>query len=167
MIELHQKHLLPVSRKRFNWPILKSPHPFFSQDEQKILSTLDVGKKSGRNLDKYSKWPPHGKIARLIDELLWWADYCKQKPARSGPVIILPSRSIYDDADYPLVATLRKHLEPRELEVARLEPLDKNSREEWGEFMRALLNDCFNDRHCAEFLARGFVTAESRKQEHG
>ena len=61
LIELHQKHLLPVSRKRFNWPILKSPHPFFSQDEQKILSTLDVGKKSGRNLDKYSKWPPHGK----------------------------------------------------------------------------------------------------------
>jgi len=168
LIGSHTKHLLPVSRTRFTWPILKSEHPVLSQDEDDILTMLEVGKETGRYFDRFSKWKPDGEIALLVDELLCWADYCKRESKRNKePVIIVP-RTIYDRfEDHPLIAKLRKHLEPCELEVARLKPLERNSVAEWVEFVRALLDDCFNDRHCAKFLASGFVFAESREQKHG
>jgi hypothetical protein len=139
LITSHRRNLLAVSQTRFTWPILKSIHPYFSENQKEILFALDVGGAINQHLAVYCRYKAGGRIAWLVDELLEWANYCKRTSATSGPVIILPSRSIYDDdADYPLVATLRKHLEPRELEVARLESLSKNSREEWGKFMRGL-----------------------------
>jgi len=168
LVRLHAKNLRPISERRFNWPILKSLHPQFSDDENQILTTLRVGRKSGRNLDRHSKWSPHGKIPQFVDELLWWADHCRQNPAsNNGRAIIIPT-SVYDRYETPpFVSMLRAHLEPREAEAARLDVLSKDCIEEWRGFMGALLTDCFNDRHCAKFLSDALVKAKSRKQKHG
>jgi hypothetical protein len=77
LVESYKKHLLPVSRKRFTWPILKSKNPKLSQDEKKMLAELEVTEGTGRHCDQYSKWTLGGPIAYLVDELLSWVEACK------------------------------------------------------------------------------------------
>jgi hypothetical protein len=170
LVGSHKQFLMPVFRERFTWPILKSTHPHFSQNEKEIIPADELGKETGKHLASYCRYKSSGKIAWLVDELFWWADFCHQQHSLK----FLVMQDIYS-ADlagnqflyHPLVAMLRTHLKPRESEVARLESLSKNSIAEWDKFMRALLEDCFNDRHCAEFLSDVFVTAKSRAQKKG
>jgi hypothetical protein len=172
LITSHRRNLLPVSQTRFTWHVLKSKHPYYSEDHKEILTALDVGSAASRHLDAYCKYKPAGNIAWFVDELLWWKDACTRnltpKPSWYPAFAIQnPYRCDDDCCDHPIVARLRKHLEPRESDAARLKLLDKNSVKEWANFIRSLLHDCFADRRCAEFLSRIFVPAKSRKQQHG
>jgi hypothetical protein len=163
LVESHTKHFLPVSRTRFTWPILKSEHPLFSQDENEIFTLLQVGKGTGRYFDRISKWKPSGKIALLVDELLWWVDACKQKPTLKQNYFAW--QNLYfcneENCPHPVIARLRKHLQRREKSAARLKSLDRKSVEAWEELFVALLNDSFKDASCATFLRLNFA-AESK-----
>ena len=177
LIESHKKHLLPVSQKRFTWPILKSEHPHFSQDEKKILNALEVGKGTGRFFDKYSKWKPGGLIAYLVDELLSWVEACKDKGKYFYTTTIMRKprllrgsavELLYDrDSPHTVVARLRKHLAKHQKAAASLKPLTQDSINEWEKFFTALLTDCFKDARCAQLLSKVFVKAESRKKKEG
>lgn len=181
LIETRREDLLPVSRKRFTWPILKSAHPLLCQNEEIIIPMLEVGKGTGRYMDRFSKWKPDGKMAYLTDELLYWIAACKSP---LGPVIYSPRgrelamttgiASLYtcDGAfcNHPLLALLRRHLMKRERIARELSPLAKDSVEAWVKFVGDLLNDCFKDEDCASHLIRSYVPVGSRtnqKSGHG
>ena len=159
LVESHTKHLLPVSRKRFTWPILRSEHPLFSQDENEIFKMLQVGKGKGRYFDRFSKWKLSGKIPLLVDELIWWADACKQKPTLKQNWFSW--QSIYfcnkENCPHPVVARMRRHLQRHQKSAARLKSLDQESVEAWERLFVALLKDCFKDSSCATFLRLNFA----------
>ena len=176
LVETHREFLLPYSQTCFNWPVLKSEHPAFSDDEKRILKTLEVGKKSGRFFDGFSKWKPAGtRIGFFVDELLKWADTCKHGPS-TKPIYLFgrdqnPLARLYhcdeNDCPHPIIARLRKHLVPHEKAAARLKPLSKDSISEWENFVAGIIKACFQDPHSAQFLSRLFVAAKSRKQPKG
>src|SRR5674476_349766 len=98
LIGTHKKHLLPVSQMRVTWPILKSKHPHFSEDEKTILNALDVGSTTDRHLATYCRYKPAGKIARLVDELVWWIDVLKLHPFQK--VLVLQNLYTCDEEPY-------------------------------------------------------------------
>lgn len=181
LIKTHREKLLPVSRKRFTWPILRSEHPQLCQDEKQILKELQVGKETGRFFDQSSKWKSNGKIAYLVDELLRWVDACQNPPTsyilrrRKRPMNSLRSvrranlasafatgiDTLYAyGCGHPLLAFLKNHLKPREQAALALAPLSEDTYEKWDAFFVGLLKDCFEDQDCAYCLAQ--LATESR-----
>jgi hypothetical protein len=174
LIPSHRELLLPLSRTRFNWPVLKSTHPKLSEDENEILRSLELGKRTGRYFDKISKWAPDGGISHLVDELIRWARACKHPPGMSifsagggrlrqaeGIDLLYERDECY--CPYPVIARLRPQLQPYEKAAAVLESLSKSSCKDWEHLFEVLLTDCFKDRGCADFLRSTFVKAQSRR----
>lgn len=82
LITSRRRELRSIAREQFAWPVLKSLHPAFSQDERIILRNLQVGRAVGRFLDSGCKWKQQGGIACLVGLLLNWVDRARRARSR-------------------------------------------------------------------------------------
>lgn len=167
LVKTHRAHILPLSQMRCNWPILISPHPHFTQDAKWILTNLRIGKHPRRHCAAYCRWKSEGKIATLVDDFLWWADECERIHSLSRNNFPWYSDLYAGSRPNSVIAELRKHLEMREHAAAKLPSLNQTSVPHWEDFIRALMLDCFLDKHCADILTRFFVNAESKSKSPG
>jgi hypothetical protein len=176
LIPTHREYLKSLSRKRVTWPILKSPHPYLSQNEKQVFIELDIGKSIGVPINSHCKWKLEGSIAELVEELRAWVGACKKKGKQSfswrGRIHTLSSLEYlyYSEPEFcphPVISNLREHLSRFETSAAKLADLSCDSVECWVKLTTNVIEECFDDPHCATFLSRTFVTAKSRKQQSG
>jgi hypothetical protein len=176
LIQSCRELLLPFSKTRTSWPVLKSKHPYLSEDEQKILKDLEVGKESGRHLDQFCKWKPGGRIATLADELMRFVADCGERHTARY--------ALKEETPGVWPGFLWAQLQPRlpfglelfakplckrsyEKAAARLGPFSHTSIDSWERLIVDMLESCFDDAHCAGFLIKWFVTAPTRRKSPG
>lgn len=168
LVTKHREHVLPVSRARVNWPVLKSKHPHLSEDERAILTLLEVGKESGFYLDEHSKWKPSGRIAWLVDELVQYVISCKnchrRRKERRPAWVPLPRPHLPFETEIFARPLWNATFERR---AAVLKHFDHASEPEWEALIVDMLESCFRDASCAGFLSRKFVTAPTKRKSLG
>ena len=176
LISSHRALLLPFSKTRISWPILKSRHPHLSEDEQKILTHLQVGEESGRYLDQHCKWKPGGRVAMLAEELIRYVDDCSRRRAlryalKKNPPGGWPGFAYAQlEPRLPFQSELfARPLDKRSYEqaAARLGPFGQSSIGSWERLIVDMLKSCFDDARCAEFLIRSFVSAPTKRKSPG
>lgn len=74
--------LKPFAERCYAWPVLKSPHPHFSQKEQELFDMLNVGEGVDPVLDRCAKWKPRSEQGKLVLEFLNEAIRIRQNATR-------------------------------------------------------------------------------------
>jgi hypothetical protein len=82
--ESHTSRLRGFARKQIAWPVFKSPHRYFSQEESLYFNALEVGADDPRKIEQFARWNPNDEAGKLALE-----SYDEINRARQYPILIL------------------------------------------------------------------------------